>query len=105
MFGLTHCRGIGTMSSFRTQLPFDSLPEWQRVRALPLDEQRRALARPRGARAAGAGRAQRRPTAEAIGGEARTPDFDRMQVLDAPVPPQPDRGRGGRGRAASTRSR
>ena len=27
MFGLTHCRGIGTMSSFRSQLPFDSLPE------------------------------------------------------------------------------
>jgi N-acyl-D-amino-acid deacylase len=34
MFGLAHCRGIGTMSSFRSQLPFDRLPVWRDLRAL-----------------------------------------------------------------------
>lgn len=88
MFGLTHCRGIGTMSSFRTQLPFDSLPEWKAVRALPLDELRVALRDPavreRLVRAAHEG-----PYGRAIGGEARKPDFERLQVLLRPVPPNP----------------
>jgi N-acyl-D-amino-acid deacylase len=44
LFGLTHCRGIGTMSSFRTQLPFDRLPEWRELRARPLHDQAAALA-------------------------------------------------------------
>ncbi len=88
VFGLSHCRGIGTMSSFRTQLPFDRLPEWRDLRALPLDEQRRRLADPelvsRLARIAIAG-----PYPNAYGGEARPPDFARMQVLERPVPPNP----------------
>jgi N-acyl-D-amino-acid deacylase len=88
MFGLSHCRGIGTMSSLRTQLPFDRLPEWRDLRALPLDEQRRRLADPdlvgRLARIALDG-----PYPNAYGGEARPPDFDRMQVLERPVPPNP----------------
>jgi N-acyl-D-aspartate/D-glutamate deacylase len=88
VFGLSHCRGIGTMSSFRTQLPFDRLPGWRELRALPLDEQRRRLADPdlvaRLARTALEG-----PYADAFGGEARPPDFDRMQVVERPVPPNP----------------
>lgn len=88
LFGLSHCRGIGTMSSFRTQLPFDRLPEWRDLRALPLDEQQRRLADPefvaRLARIALEG-----PYPNAYGGEARPPDFDRMQVMERPVPPNP----------------
>jgi N-acyl-D-aspartate/D-glutamate deacylase len=88
VFGLSHCRGIGTMSSFRTQLPFDRLPEWRELRALPLDEQRRRLDDPdlvaRLARIALDG-----PYPNAYGGEARPPDFNRMQVLEHPVPPNP----------------
>jgi N-acyl-D-aspartate/D-glutamate deacylase len=88
VFGLSHCRGIGTMSSLRTQLPFDRLPEWRDLRALPLEEQRRRLADPdlvaRLARIALDG-----PYPNAYGGEARPPDFDRMQVLEQPVPPNP----------------
>ena len=88
IFGLTHCRGIGTMSSFRTQLPFDSLPEWKAVRALPFDELRVALRDPavveRLVHAAHHG-----PYGRAIGAEARLPDFERMRVLDRPVPPNP----------------
>jgi N-acyl-D-aspartate/D-glutamate deacylase len=88
VFGLSHCRGIGTMSSFRTQLPFDRLPEWRDLRVLPLEDQRRRLADPelvaRLARIALDG-----PYPNAYGGEARPPDFDRMQVLERPVPPNP----------------
>ncbi|MEZ4330975.1 MAG: amidohydrolase family protein [Myxococcota bacterium] len=88
MFGLAHCRGIGTMSSFRTQLPFDRLPVWRELRALPIEEQRRQLADPslverlvKSARESRYG--------EAVGGEARPPEFERMRVLDKPVPPNP----------------
>ncbi len=88
MFGLAHCRGIGTMSSFRSQLPFDRLPVWRELRALPLEEQRRRLRDPalverlvRSAHESAYG--------EAVRGEARPPEFERMRVLDAPVPPNP----------------
>ena len=88
IFGLSHCRGIGTMSSLRTQLPFDRLPEWRPLRSLPLVEQRRRLADPDlVARLAGIALAG--PYPNAYGGEARPPDFDRMQVLEHPVPPNP----------------
>jgi N-acyl-D-aspartate/D-glutamate deacylase len=86
MFGLTHSRGIGTMSSFRTQLPFDSLPEWKEVRQLPFDELRVALRDPdvrkRLVWAAHNGTYKR-----ALGGEARKPEYDRLQVMVRPVPP------------------
>jgi N-acyl-D-aspartate/D-glutamate deacylase len=88
MLGLTHCRGIGNMSSFRTRLPFDTLPEWQEVRALPLDEQSHVLRDPETRKrlvwAAHHGEYRR-----AVGAEARKPDFARMRVLDRPVPPNP----------------
>jgi N-acyl-D-aspartate/D-glutamate deacylase len=86
--GVTHPRGIGAMSSFRTQLPFDRLPVWKEVRALPLDRQLQQLRDPdvvsRLVRAAHDG-----PYDEAFGAEARPPEFDRLYVLDAPVPPNP----------------
>jgi N-acyl-D-aspartate/D-glutamate deacylase len=86
MFGLSHCRGIGTMSSFRSQLPFDSLPAWREVRALPTDELRAALRDPevrlRLVQAAHDG-----PYGQAVGGQARKPDFERLEVLCEPLPP------------------
>ena len=88
MFGLTHPRGIGSMSSFRSRLPFDGLPEWAPIRALPLDEQRRALADP-DVRERLVRSAELSEYGRAIGAEARKPDFDRMRVLDGPVPPNP----------------
>jgi N-acyl-D-aspartate/D-glutamate deacylase len=88
MFGLSHCRGIGNMSSFRSRLPFDSLPEWREMRARPLPEQRRLLEDPavreRLVKIAADGDFGR-----AIGAEARKPDYERMRVLDAPLPPNP----------------
>lgn len=88
MFGLAHCRGIGTMSSFRSQLPFDRLPVWRELRALPLEEQRRRL-RDSALVERLVRSAHESAYGEAVGGEARPPEFERMRVLDAPVPPNP----------------
>jgi N-acyl-D-aspartate/D-glutamate deacylase len=46
MYGLTHCRGVGVLQSFQTQLCFDTLPAWQEIRNHPLDQQRRLLEDP-----------------------------------------------------------
>jgi len=86
MTGMTHPRGIGTMSSFKSQLPFDTLPEWAAARAdgddvfferLRDPESRRTLVEA----------AQRATYQDTYGGEARPPAFDRLQILDSPVPP------------------
>jgi N-acyl-D-amino-acid deacylase len=88
MFGLAHCRGIGAMSSFRTQLPFDRLPVWRELRALPLEEQKARLRDPDLVEQL-VRSAHESPYGEAVGGEARPPEFDRMRILDAPIPPNP----------------
>lgn len=89
MVGLAHCRGIGSMSSFRTQLPFDRLEAWKPFRALPLDEQRRILFEEPDTVARLVAAALAGPYPATFGGEARPPVFDRMRVLDAPTPPNP----------------
>ncbi len=85
-FGQTHSRGILSVQSFKTRLPFDALPEWKQVRSLPLEDQRRVFGDP-----------DRRNTLVAaalggdypmaIGAEARQPKFDEMYLFDRPVPP------------------
>lgn len=87
-FGITHCRGIGTLSSFRTRTAFDSLPVWKPIRALPAAEQQRAFRDPE-IRMRLIDDAENGSYTNAIGAEARRPDFDRMRVLDGPVPPNP----------------
>jgi N-acyl-D-aspartate/D-glutamate deacylase len=88
MWGVTHPRGIGAFSSFRSQLPFDRLPEWRDLRKLPVDEQRRRLEDPEVV-ARLVEIADEGPYEEAFGGEARPPEFDRMQVFSSPLPPHP----------------
>jgi N-acyl-D-aspartate/D-glutamate deacylase len=88
MFGLAHCRGIGTMSCFRTQLPFDRLPVWKELRALPLEEQKTRLKDPALVEKL-VRSAHESPYGEAVGGEARPPEFERMRIIDAPIPPNP----------------
>ncbi len=87
-FGQTHSRGVISVTSFKTRLPFDVLPEWKQLRARPLAEQRRVLEDPeqrrRLVRAAHDGDYGR-----AIGAEARKPDYTMMRVLDRPTPPNP----------------
>ncbi len=86
--GVCHPRGIGALSSLRTQLPFDGLPVWKELRAQPIDAQLQQLARP-DVVAALVRSANGSTYSEAFGAEARPPEFERMQVLESPVPPNP----------------
>ena len=88
MYGLTHCRGVANVLSFRTRLPFDNLPGWRAVREQPLEAQRVALADPE-VRARLVLEAHHGDYARAIGAEARKPEFDVMTVLRSPYLPNP----------------
>src|SRR5829696_91607 len=81
MFAQTHCRGVSVLLSFKTRLPFDRLPEWVELRALPLDAQAELLRRPevreRLVHAANEG-----DYGCAVGAEARKPRYDRIHVLE-----------------------
>jgi N-acyl-D-amino-acid deacylase len=44
MFGQATTRSINAVFSLKSYLPFDTLPGWQALRKLPLDEQKRRLA-------------------------------------------------------------
>ena len=87
-FGQTHSRGVISVTSFKTRLPFDVLPEWKRMRSLPLDQQRRILSDPQ-ERARLVQSARDGDYGRAIGAEARRPDYETMRVLDRPTPPNP----------------
>jgi N-acyl-D-amino-acid deacylase len=88
MFGLSHCRGIGNMASFRSRMPFDGLPDWKELRAQPLEQQQLLLRDPevrdRLVKVAHDGEYGR-----AIGAEARKPEYERMCVVESPVRPNP----------------
>jgi N-acyl-D-amino-acid deacylase len=82
MFAQVHSRALTVVLSFKTSLPFDRLPVWQEVRALPLAEQQARLRDPETRRrlvAAAAERDQRR----AIGAEPRSvTDYAWIFVMD-----------------------
>jgi N-acyl-D-aspartate/D-glutamate deacylase len=46
MFGQTTTKSINAIFALKSYLPFDVLPEWRTLRALPLDEQKRRMADP-----------------------------------------------------------
>jgi N-acyl-D-amino-acid deacylase len=79
VWGQSSCRPAGAVFNLRTWLPFDKLPHWRDVRALPLDEQVVRLGDPD----------LRRTLAEAVGDgsftlgkEAATSSiFERLMVL------------------------
>jgi N-acyl-D-amino-acid deacylase len=81
MFAQVHSRSLSALLSFKTQTPFDHLPVWKDLRALPLAEQRRQLNDPEMRRrliAASGERDGRRP----LGTEAKLADYDRLLVFD-----------------------
>jgi N-acyl-D-amino-acid deacylase len=90
IFGQTHCRDIAYLPSFQTMLPFDSLPVWRELRALPLDEQRGKLQDP-GLRAALVRSAEAGPY-------KRAPNFDQIEVVTSGMPGTPSVARLGRER-------
>jgi N-acyl-D-amino-acid deacylase len=87
MFGQTHTRGISHMLSFKGRLQFDDLPEWKQVRALPIEEQRKAFTDPK----------QRKRLVDATkngvyrtgGGEPRKPTYENMYVVYSAVSRNP----------------
>jgi N-acyl-D-amino-acid deacylase len=84
MFGQSHSRGINSVMSFRSQLPFDALPAWQAFRKLPIEGQGAALSDPP-TRAALRDAAIEGPFARRAGAEVPPPDYDRMQALTDPA--------------------
>jgi N-acyl-D-aspartate/D-glutamate deacylase len=81
MFAQVHSRSLSALLSFRTQLPFDRLPVWTDLRALPLAEQRRRLRDPdlrRRLVEASCAHDDRKP----VGTEARPADYDWLMVFD-----------------------
>ena len=81
MFGQAHSRSLSALLSFKTQMPFDRLPLWKELRALPLAEQRRQLRDPDVRRRlieTSGERDGRRP----VGTEARPADYDWLFVFD-----------------------
>jgi N-acyl-D-aspartate/D-glutamate deacylase len=46
MFAQVHSRALSVVLSFKTNLPFDRLPVWRELRALPLDQQKQRLRDP-----------------------------------------------------------
>jgi N-acyl-D-aspartate/D-glutamate deacylase len=87
MFGQTHTRGVSHVLSFKSQLQFDDFEEWARVRALPIDEQKKAFRDPE----------RRKRLVEATkggayktgGGEPRKPTYENMYVVKSPVSGNP----------------
>ncbi len=88
MFGQVHSRGISIISSFRTRLPFDDLPEWQAVRTAPLEHQRKLLSDP-SIRDRLVVAVHQGEYPESSGAELRKPDFDQLRVFDHVFPPYP----------------
>ncbi|MBI3825921.1 MAG: amidohydrolase family protein [Candidatus Rokubacteria bacterium] len=82
MFAQVHSRALSVVLSFRTNLPFDRLPVWKDLRALPLAEQKVRLRDPELRRRlveAARERDQRRP----IGAEPRQASYDWIFVMDS----------------------
>jgi len=90
MIAQTHCRGISVLLSLKTRLPFDLVPAWSSLRALPLGEQLRVLGDP----------VLRVPFVDAavhadyatytgVGAQARPPDFEGIRVYEHGLPPNP----------------
>jgi N-acyl-D-amino-acid deacylase len=88
MHGLTHCRGVSEILSFRTNVPFDKLAEWKEMRSKPIDEQRRILSDPaERARLVKAG--YEGDYGNLHGPDASRPNFDALQVMRSTYLPNP----------------
>ena len=81
MFAQVHSRGLNVLLSFKTQLPFDNLPAWKPLRALPLGVQREWLRDPATRRRLIEG-AHEQPDRTALGTEARPFPYEWIFVYD-----------------------
>jgi N-acyl-D-aspartate/D-glutamate deacylase len=75
MFGQGTTKSINAIFSLKSYLPFDVLPAWRPIRALPMDEQKRRLADPAVRRELIAAEAKMKPRDNVVqGGGAATTD-------------------------------
>jgi N-acyl-D-amino-acid deacylase len=81
MFAQVHSRALTVVLSFKTNLPFDRLPVWKDLRALPLDEQKSRLRDPELRRRL-VQAARERDERRAIGAEPRPAAYDWIFVFD-----------------------
>jgi N-acyl-D-aspartate/D-glutamate deacylase len=79
-------RALSVVLSFKTQMPFDRLPVWKELRALPLGEQQTRLRDPELRRRL-VEAARERDTKKALGTEARQAAYDWIFVMDQVDPP------------------
>jgi len=86
MFAQVHSRSLSALLSFKTQMPFDRLPVWKELRALPLGEQQTRLRDPELRRRL-VEAARERDTKKALGTEARQAAYDWIFVMDQVDPP------------------
>ena len=87
MFGQATSRSINALFCLKSNLPFDFLPTWKELRALPLDEQKRRMADPEIRRRLIAEEAEMKPRGFEFqgGGAASTnplrPDYGNLLVM------------------------
>src|SRR5262244_2151766 len=86
MFAQVHSRALTVVLSFKTNLPFDRLPVWRELRALPLDQQQARL-RDRELRRRLVEAAKERDERRPIGAEARPGSYEWIFVMDTPEGP------------------
>ncbi|MBI3918591.1 MAG: amidohydrolase family protein [Betaproteobacteria bacterium] len=87
MFGQTHTRGISHVLSFKGRLQFDDFPEWARIRALPIEEQRKVFSDPEQRKRLVA--ATKNGAYRTGGGEPRKPTYENMYVMYSAVSRNP----------------
>ena len=87
MFAQGTTRSINAIFSLKAYLPFDVLPAWQALRALPLEEQKKRLRDPAVRRALVAAEATMKPKDNKLQGggaattDARKPDYANLYAL------------------------
>jgi N-acyl-D-amino-acid deacylase len=87
MFGQGTTRSINAIFSLKSYLPFDVLPSWRSIRALPLDEQKRRLRDPAVRRELVAAEAKMKPRDKTFQGggaattDPRKPDYANLFAL------------------------
>lgn len=88
MFGQGTTRSINAIFSLKSYLPFDVLPEWRKVRTLPLAEQKRRLADPEVRRELVAAEERMKPRDNVFQGggaattDPRKPDYSNLYALN-----------------------
>jgi N-acyl-D-aspartate/D-glutamate deacylase len=87
MFGQGTTRSINAIFSLKSYLPFDVLPAWKPIRALPIDEQKKRLRDPEVRRALVAAEAAMKPRDKVFQGggaattDPRKPDYANLFAL------------------------